>query len=961
MYTARVVSHQTSDSPSVLFQCEFEGRRYLFGRIGEGMQRSMISQGHKMARIGRIFLTGTNDWSTYMSGLGGMLLTLADQGTTKLDVFGDRNAAWGIASLRHAVSRAQFDLQIRYAVEDIVDDVLTVVPVELGDDGTLAAGTPGFDQMNRSNEQVRGAMTRMFPNIQPSPEFDEIAYATARFSPDVQIKPPDMRADRPSMSYIIQPRDFRGKFDNNKADQLGIPHDRSRAKLVLGEPYVFPDGRVVTREMILTEDIKSHRIIFLDIPTVRHFEDTKNVNWFAQTPTEEQFNQGVRSNPRSFESNEGDSKPVVGIIIHHLGQQVDPFSPEYIEFMKQFGPDCEHLLSHPDYVPDSLTFKKIAQLNVALRLIAPKNFKELYTAPAAKAIPTEYIPHNVDDTVPVQPAELKVVPCVTEIAYRIRGALLESTSARVAENALTRHQALADIQTELLADLLERAPSLSNKIAKAHKNHVMYEARRKHKLRRYGLTDAAASDFSVSSAEDDDDGESFESKVDITENDRSEYDHVSVVTVGTGSASPAVMRNVIGTIVRLPFYAAERPHAPKTRVSTMAKLQSSYKTNEIRSILLDCGESTYHNLARMYGPGPSGVEFRLKHVKMVFISHMHADHHLGLVSFIHARTEAFNKARMQSLLNPNIYEPKDDRKLFVICPPQAQSWLEEWSDLIPGLLDDVEFIDARFFLAQDENMLRYNTQYVGTLNRLNKQLDIAGIQTVRAVHCPNAYSIAVTFNNGFKLSYSGDTRPNSEFVNIGRNSTLLVHEATMDDNLATEAFKKRHTTMTEALAVAQHMNARNVLLTHFSQRYPVSPKTGTRTASDRLWGLRRMPTDNSSRFLKSTPAGFDSDQAEQWNRNLRLAMGYDGMTMKLKDMNVQTSWTEVLNVVYGTLFAEDADDVDDDEPKTWVEQQKQDNKANVKRQMIDNKMNAKTGKTAKRQKSDKKPGGKIET
>ena len=32
--------------------------------------------------------------------------------------------------------------------------------------------------------------------------------------------------------------------------------------------------------------------------------------------------------------------------------------------------------------------------------------------------------------------------------------------------------------------------------------------------------------------------------------------------------------------------------------------------------------------------------------------------------------------------------------------------------------------------------------------------------------------------NGFKITYSGDTRPNSDIVELGMGSDLLIHEAT---------------------------------------------------------------------------------------------------------------------------------------------------------------------------------------
>ena len=69
------------------------------------------------------------------------------------------------------------------------------------------------------------------------------------------------------------------------------------------------------------------------------------------------------------------------------------------------------------------------------------------------------------------------------------------------------------------------------------------------------------------------------------------------------------------------------------------------------------------------------------------------------------------------------------------------------------------------------------------------------------------------------MVYSGDTRPCDALVAAGRGATLLIHEATFDDDLADDARAKRHSTRSEALDVAARMGAYRTLLTHLSQRY----------------------------------------------------------------------------------------------------------------------------------------------
>jgi hypothetical protein len=54
---------------------------------------------------------------------------------------------------------------------------------------------------------------------------------------------------------------------------------------------------------------------------------------------------------------------------------------------------------------------------------------------------------------------------------------------------------------------------------------------------------------------------------------------------------------------------------------------------------------------------------------------------------------------------------------------------------------------------------------------------------------------------GWKLVYSGDTRPCEALVRAGAGATLLIHEATFEPALAAHALRKRHSTSAEAMQV----------------------------------------------------------------------------------------------------------------------------------------------------------------
>ena len=74
-----------------------------------------------------------------------------------------------------------------------------------------------------------------------------------------------------------------------------------------------------------------------------------------------------------------------------------------------------------------------------------------------------------------------------------------------------------------------------------------------------------------------------------------------------------------------------------------------------------------------------------------------------------------------------------------------------------------------------------------------------------------------------KITYSGDTMPCDGLITIGKNSDILIHEATMEDDLWKDAQAKMHSTVSEAINVGKKMQARFTILTHFSQRYSKLP------------------------------------------------------------------------------------------------------------------------------------------
>jgi hypothetical protein len=113
----------------------------------------------------------------------------------------------------------------------------------------------------------------------------------------------------------------------------------------------------------------------------------------------------------------------------------------------------------------------------------------------------------------------------------------------------------------------------------------------------------------------------------------------------------------------------------------------------------------------------------------------------------------------------------------------------------------------------------------GSGGLLAKELEIR-LSTVAVRHsCRDACGVIVENLSSppWKIVYSGDTRPCSALEAAGSDATLLLHEATFESSLDSEARFKQHSTTAEALRVGRNMGAYRVVLTHFSQRYAKVP------------------------------------------------------------------------------------------------------------------------------------------
>jgi ribonuclease Z len=89
-----------------------------------------------------------------------------------------------------------------------------------------------------------------------------------------------------------------------------------------------------------------------------------------------------------------------------------------------------------------------------------------------------------------------------------------------------------------------------------------------------------------------------------------------------------------------------------------------------------------------------------------------------------------------------------------------------------------------------------------TSDQLNNVLGTSLIQTAEVEHCQNSFGIAITDSVVGKIVFSGDCVPDKNLVACGVNAQLLIHEATFEDGKEADAAFKKHSTVSQAIKVA---------------------------------------------------------------------------------------------------------------------------------------------------------------
>jgi ribonuclease Z len=208
-----------------------------------------------------------------------------------------------------------------------------------------------------------------------------------------------------------------------------------------------------------------------------------------------------------------------------------------------------------------------------------------------------------------------------------------------------------------------------------------------------------------------------------------------------------------------------------------------------RSILFDCGEGCLGALYKHNIP--------LEQIKAIFISHVHADHVLGLISILY-------KAAFYTPFSTN---PLIER---ISCPIYVPTGAKE---------NILQLIKATFSTFEN---VKYLVQLIELPDTSFEPITIetdgskVKIDWMPSIHVPKC----LTFRMNRKVVITGDTGFNPDLKEFAQKVELLIHESAVNDTMEILAAKVRHSTPSQAATIAKQAKVGRLILYHIPDLPP---------------------------------------------------------------------------------------------------------------------------------------------
>jgi len=243
--------------------------------------------------------------------------------------------------------------------------------------------------------------------------------------------------------------------------------------------------------------------------------------------------------------------------------------------------------------------------------------------------------------------------------------------------------------------------------------------------------------------------------------------------------------------------------------------------------LIDCGEGTQIQLRK------SKVKFsRIQHI---FISHLHGDHFYGLIGLI----STFRLLGRTAMLH--IYGPKGIKEIITLQLKLAKSWtdyplyfheleqdssqvvFEDETVRVETLPLDHRIYTNGFLFTTQASKRKMNVDAIKDFDLLPfhfKQLQQGADVTLEDGRILENEVYTLPPSKSKKYAYCSDTAYFEPLVPGIKEVDLLYHEATFLEKNSDLAANTKHSTAKQAAQIAKMANVKQLMLGHFSNRYP---------------------------------------------------------------------------------------------------------------------------------------------
>lgn len=239
--------------------------------------------------------------------------------------------------------------------------------------------------------------------------------------------------------------------------------------------------------------------------------------------------------------------------------------------------------------------------------------------------------------------------------------------------------------------------------------------------------------------------------------------------------------------------------------------------------LFDCGEGTLRQMMI--------ADINFMNINNIFITHMHADHILGLGGLIQSMDFLERKRVLHIYGGSGMKEVMD--KILTTGNFILDSFRINVHEISEGIvLEEKKYAVECFKTLHSKSSLGYIFEEKEKRTFIKEKAIALGIPEGR-LYAELQNGESIEFNGktitpdevleeakkGRKIVYTGDTMPCIEVEEASKDADMLIHDSTYSETDKEKIKDHGHSTAEEAAQTAKKAGAKKLYMTHISQRY----------------------------------------------------------------------------------------------------------------------------------------------